>query len=69
MERKALKGYAWHCVESIGTATTMYIRKRADQRTVSTFQNVFNSAQRKDSHAMHASRCRVPTQEDRIDDR
>jgi hypothetical protein len=42
MERKALKGYAWHCIESIGIAATEPIRKRVDQRTVSTFQDVFN---------------------------
>jgi hypothetical protein len=42
MERKALKGYAWLCVESTGTAPIECIRERADQRTVSTFQFVFH---------------------------
>jgi hypothetical protein len=41
MERKAVKGYAWHRIESIGSAATKHIRKRSDQPTVSTFQYVF----------------------------
>jgi hypothetical protein len=41
MERKALKGYAWHRIESIGSAATKHIRQCSDQPTVSTFQYVF----------------------------